>query len=243
MLVEDLFDDGVDLDEGPGGGDGLGLDLAGLVDEEGGARVEEAAGGLFVFISPGGQTAPDGGAPAMVSLDDERGLAPAGGGLEGGEELAEDAVGEGEIVEVGAATLAGEAILGAAPGVGAVRDGEVEEDEVGLIGVEKLEGVLLEVVLGLAAQAEVKGAEIAVGAGGGDEFDGELMERGTDVGGEGGTLRHGAVLHVVVGPVAVLDVGGVDGAVGVVPADGGGAPSGLHGVAEDGAGAVDELAA
>ena len=69
------------------------------------------------------------------------------------------------------------------------------------------------------------------------------MERGGDVGGEGGALRHGAVLHVVVGPVAVLDVWGVGGAVGVVPADCGGAPAVLHGVAEDGAGAVDELAA
>jgi hypothetical protein len=88
----------------------------------------------------------------VVSLDDERGLVPAGRGLEGGEDLAEDAVGEGEIVEVGAAALVGEAVLGAAPEVGAVRDGEMEEDEVGLIGTEKLEGVLLEVGLGLAAQ-------------------------------------------------------------------------------------------
>ena len=69
------------------------------------------------------------------------------------------------------------------------------------------------------------------------------MERGGDVGGEGSALRHGAVLHVVVGPVAVLNVGGVDGAVGVVPSDGGGSPAGLHGVAEDGAEAVDKLAA
>ena len=33
---------------------------------------------------------------------------------------------------------------------------------------------------------------------------------------------------------AILNVGGVEGAVGVVPADGGGAPAGLHGVTEDG---------
>jgi len=79
------------------GGDGLGLDLAGLVDEEGGARIEDAAGGDFVFRGPGGEAAPDGGAPSVVALDDERGLAPAGRGLEGGEELAEDAVGEARL--------------------------------------------------------------------------------------------------------------------------------------------------
>ena len=77
----------------------------------------------------------------MVSLDDERGLGPAGGGLQGGEELAEDAVDEGEIVEEGAAALAGEAVLGAAPGVGTVGEGEMEEDEVGLIGAQDLQGV------------------------------------------------------------------------------------------------------
>ena len=110
-----------------------------------GRGIEEAAGGGFVLLGPGGEAAPDGGAPGVVSLDDERGLAPAGGGLEGGEELAEDAVGEGEIVQVGAAALVGEGVLGAAPGVGAVGDGEVEEDEVGLIGAQDLQGVLLQV--------------------------------------------------------------------------------------------------
>ena len=161
LVVEELLDDGVDLEDGPGGGDGLGLGLRGLVDDEGGARVEEAAGGLLVLLGPGGEAAPDGGPPSVVALDDEGGLVPAGRGLEGGEYLAEDAVGEGEIVQVGAAALGGEGVLGAAPGVGAVRDGEMEEDKVGLIGVEELEGVLLEVVLGLAALADVEGAEIA----------------------------------------------------------------------------------
>ena len=134
MVVKDLLDDGVDLKDGPGGGDGLGLGLGGLVDEQGGAGVEEVTGGLFILYGPGGEAAPDGGAPAVVALDDERGLAPAGRGLEGGEDLAEDAVGEVEIVQIGAAALTGEVVLGAAPGVGAVGDGEMEEDEVGLIG-------------------------------------------------------------------------------------------------------------
>ena len=153
--MKDLLDDGVDLKDGPGCGDGLGLGLGGLVDEKCGAGVEEAAGGLFVFGGPGGEAAPDGGAPAVVALDDEGGLAPTWRGLEGGEDLAEDAVGEGEIVQVGAAALTGEGVLGAAPGVGAVRDGEVEEDEVCLIGAQDLQGVLLEVDLGEVAQAEV----------------------------------------------------------------------------------------
>ena len=98
MAAEDLLDDGVDLEDGPGGGDGLGRGLGGLVDKECGARIEDAAGGDFVFLGPGGQAAPDLGAPAVVALDDERGLGPAGGGLECGEELAEDPVGEGEVV-------------------------------------------------------------------------------------------------------------------------------------------------
>jgi hypothetical protein len=153
VVVKDLLDDGVDLKDGPGGGDCLGLGLGGLVDEQGGAGIEDAAGGLLVFLGPGGEAAPDGGAPTVVSLDDEGGLAPAGRGLESSEDLAEDAVGEGEIVQVGAAALVGEVVLGAAPGVGAVGDGEVEEDEVCLIGAQELEGVLLEVGLGLAAKA------------------------------------------------------------------------------------------
>src|ERR1017187_10015657 len=48
LAVEGLFDDAVDLDDGPWSGDGLRLGLAGLVDDDGGALVEDAARGCIV---------------------------------------------------------------------------------------------------------------------------------------------------------------------------------------------------
>jgi hypothetical protein len=148
LAVQDLLDDGVELDDGPGLGDGLRRGLAGLVDEEGGALIEDAARGCVVLFGPCGEPVPGVDAPAVVALDDERGVAPARRGGEGGEDAAEDAVGKREIVEVGAVAALGVVAVDAAPDVGAVGDGEVEEDEVGLVGVEQLEGVLLEVGLG-----------------------------------------------------------------------------------------------
>src|SRR5277367_3773216 len=79
VVLEDLLDYAVDLDEGPGGGDGLGLVLAGLVDEQGGAGVEAVAGGVVVFGGPGGEPVPGVDAPAVVAFDDEGGVVPAGG--------------------------------------------------------------------------------------------------------------------------------------------------------------------
>ena len=80
---------------------------------------------------------------------------------------------------------------------------------------------------------------MAVRACGGLELADDLLERRIDVGPERRVLRHQAVEHIAVGPEAVLDGVGVDGAVGVVPADGGGAPAGLVSVGEDGLLAID----
>ncbi len=91
--------------------------------------------------------------------------------------------------------------------------------------------MLLEIDVGLVALADVVGAEVAVGAGGGLDLADELLQRRVDVAPEGVALGHGAVERVEVHPVAVVDGVAVDGAVGVVPADGGGAPAGLLGVA------------
>src|ERR1039457_2914615 len=84
LVVEGLLDDGVDLDDGPWGGDGLRLGLAGLVDDDGGALVEDAARGCIVLLSPCGQPVPGVNAPGMVALNDEGGLVPARRCLQGG---------------------------------------------------------------------------------------------------------------------------------------------------------------
>jgi len=80
--------------------------LAGLVDEEGGARIEDAAGGDFrlPWSRRGGRArwrCAIRRSPWTMSVV----WFQRGEDWRGGEELAEDAVGEGEIVEVGAATL------------------------------------------------------------------------------------------------------------------------------------------
>ncbi len=48
------------------------------------------------------------------------------------------------------------------------------------------------------------------------------------------TRRHGAIQRIPVGPIAVVDGAGVDGAIGVVPADNGGSPAILLRVFEEG---------
>ena len=166
LAVEDLFDDAVDLEDGPRGRDGLRLGLAGVVDDHGGSLIEEAARGCIVFRGPCRQPVPGVDAPGVVALDDEAGLVPTGRCLQGGENLAENVVGEGQVVEVGTVATLGVVILNATPDVGAVRNGKVQEDEVGLIGVQELEGVVMEVSLGLVAVADVEATEVAVGAGG-----------------------------------------------------------------------------
>ncbi len=113
-----------------------------------------------------------------------------GEALQDGEHLAEDAVGEGEVVEVGAVAELGVVVVDAAPDVGAVRHREVEEDEVGLIGVQDLKGMLLQVEMGQVAMAHVEGAEIAVGAGGRLDLANDLTQRSDDIVGERGVMRH-----------------------------------------------------
>ena len=71
--------------------------------------------------------------------------------MQGGEDVAELAVGQSEAVEVRGTAFLGVGGVGAAPDVGAVGDGQVEEYEVGLIGVKELLGVLLEVEVGKVA--------------------------------------------------------------------------------------------
>src|ERR1017187_3214457 len=148
LAVKGLFDDAVDLDDGPRGGDGLRLALAGLVDDDRGALVEDAARGCIVLLSPCGQPVPGVNAPGMVALNDEGGLIPARRCLQGGEDAAKDAIGESQTVEVGAVALLGVVVADAAPDVGAVGDGDVQEDEVRLVGAQQLGGVLLQVNVG-----------------------------------------------------------------------------------------------
>ena len=84
--------------------------------------------------------------------------------------------------------------------------------------------MLLKIGLGLVVVADVEGAEVAVRAGGGFHLADDLREGCVDIGPEGCALSHQTVEHVVVRPITVLDGVGIDGAVGVVPADDGGAP-------------------
>ena len=233
LVVEDLLDDGVDLDDRPWSGDGLRLGLAGLVDDDGGALVEDAARGCIVLLSPCGQPVPGVNAPGMVALNDEGGLVPAWRCLQGGEDAAKDAIGESQTVEVGAVALLGVVVADAAPDVGTVGDGDVQEDEVRLVGVQQLGGVLLQINVGQEAMTHVEAAKVTVGSRGGPDLADHLLQRDVNVVGEGGILGHEAIEHVAVGPETVLDGIGVDGAVGVVPADSGGAPAGVLGIAED----------
>ena len=143
LVVEDLLDDGVDLEDRPRRVNRLRLSLRRLVDEQGGTRVKCIARGGVVFIGPGWQAVPQSRAPTVVALDDEGGLGPTGRGLEREEELAEDAVGKGEVVEVGATAAVGVVVVDAAPEIGTMGNGEVEKDEVGLISAQQLDGVLL----------------------------------------------------------------------------------------------------
>src|SRR5665213_1380431 len=128
----------MDLEDRPGLRDGLRLLLPGLVDEQRGARIEAAARGGVVLLGPGGEPVPGIEAPAVVALDDEGGVGPARGGLEHVDDAAEDAVGKREIVEIGAVAELRVAVVDAAPDVGAVRDGGVEEYEVGLVGLQEV---------------------------------------------------------------------------------------------------------
>src|ERR1039458_3960864 len=185
--------------------------------------------------------APGVNAPGMVALNDEGGLVPAWRCLQGGEDAAKDAVGESQTVEVGAVALLGVVVADAAPDVGAVGDGDVQEDEVCLVGVQQLGGVLLQVNVGQEAMAHVEAAKVTVGGRGGPDLADHLLQRDVDVVGEGGILGHEAIEHVAVGPETVLDGIGVDGAVGVDPADSGSAPAGVHSVAEDSLRAVNRL--
>jgi len=136
LAADDALGDVMDVDQRPCRGVGCGLVLAGEVDEERGARVEFAAGGVVVLVGPGREPVPEVDAPGVVALDDEVGLIPARRSLEGLHDVAENDVDQREVVDVRAVAGGGVVGVGAAPDVGAVRDGEVQEDEVGLIGVE-----------------------------------------------------------------------------------------------------------
>ena len=57
-----------------------------------------------------------------------------------------------------------------------MRDGHVEIDEVRLIGVEQLQGVRLQIDVGVVALADIVGADVAVSAGGGLDLANHLLE-------------------------------------------------------------------
>ena len=175
----------------------------------------------------------------MVTFDDECGVFPAGRLLKGGENAAEFEVGQGKVIDVGAATVLGVCVGLAVPDVGAVRDGEMEEDEVCQIVAEQLSGVLFEIDIGFIALPDIEGAEkICCVRGLENGFAGDF-EGKPDVTPKAGILGHGSIEFVQVHPVAVIDCCGVDGAVWVVPADGGGAPALLPGVREYGLGTCE----
>ena len=134
--MQHLFDDAMDLEDRPGCCDGLGLALARLMDDQRGALVEDSARGCVVLFGPGRQPVPRVDAPRVVALDDEGGLVPAQRSLERRDQTAEHAVGQREVVQIGAVAGLGVVAVDAAPDVGAVRNGEVEKDEVGLVGVQ-----------------------------------------------------------------------------------------------------------
>ena len=77
LALEDLLDNGMDVEQRPWRSDLLRLGLAGLVDDDGGARVEGAVGGGAIFGGPGGLVVPEIGTPGVVALDDQRGVLPA----------------------------------------------------------------------------------------------------------------------------------------------------------------------
>ena len=205
MVAEDLLDDAMDLDDGPCRRDGLGRALAGLVNDQRRALIEDPTRGRVILGSPCRQPVPCIDAPSMVALNDQRGLAPARRRLQRGDKLAKDPVDESEVVEIRAVTALGVVAVDAAPDVGTVGDGEVDEDEVGLVGMQQLEGVLLEIGLGLVAMADVERAEMAIGASGRTSSTDDLLERDVDIGREGSPCAMRPSNMSWSGPVAVLD--------------------------------------
>ena len=82
FAVQYLIQDGVELDEGPCCGVGLGLGLSALVYEEDRTRVEDFMRGRVVFFRPGGQRVPETDAPGVVALNDQRCVLPPGRALQ-----------------------------------------------------------------------------------------------------------------------------------------------------------------
>ena len=107
LAMDDLLNHCVDLDDGPRPGHGLRLRLAGLVDQQRRPLVEDTARGGIVLLRPCGQPIPCVDAPAMVALHDQVRVAPAWRSLQRSQYPAQNAVGQREIVQVGAIAVLG----------------------------------------------------------------------------------------------------------------------------------------
>ena len=201
------------------------------------------AGGC-VFAGPGRLRLPDEpSAPGVIPHDEDGGGVPLVLLLEELADVSEVEVGEGEVVEVGAVGVGEGVCVSIVDGVG-VGDGQVEEDEVGGgVGEEPVGGgeevsVVLEVELGVAGDVD----------GGANP----LSEEGTREGKEsGGGLEEQARERLVVvdaaeggdvpGPEALIEDGGEDAAIGVVPSGDGGGVAVVEGVLKDGVTGLEGL--
>ncbi len=172
-----VIQDGVELDERPCCGVGLGLGLSGLVNEEGRTRVEDLMRGCVILFGPGGQGVPKTDAPGVVALNDQRCVLPPGRALQRCQDSAHLAVGERQVVEVGAVAALCVVVVDTAPDVGAVRNGEMQKDEVGLIGVQQLKGVLFHIDVALVMLLHIVGAEIVVSFRRREGAESQLLER------------------------------------------------------------------
>lgn len=245
MVGQEGFDEGAGvggLETMADAGGGL---LVGELDEVGGALVVVGvvAGEVFFGGPVGGDGPDEAGAPGVVAHDDDGGVVPLGLLFQDLADVGEVFIGEGEVVEVGGLVVwegVGAAVV-EAEGVG---DGHVEVEEggagigqggvtggeeglvVGAVAVDVAEGLVL--ILRGSAEVEVLKDVAAQG-----------LEGGDDVGGGGAAGGDAAGDVVAVDPEAMVEDGGEDAAVGLVPAYGGGGVVGGEGVGEDGVGGVE----
>ena len=150
-----LLHDGVDVEQRPCAWVGLRARLSGLMEEDRGAWVERIARGGFICGGPARQSLPDADAPGVVALQNQGGVPPAGGCFKQDKELTQLDVRERKVVEVGTAARAGVSAGNATPDARAMGDGQMEKDEVGLVGLKELDGMLLQVEPGAQPLSDI----------------------------------------------------------------------------------------
>ena len=157
MVFDQGVEEGAGVDRGERLVDACGGLLVGEFDDVGWAGIELAMARGLIFVGPGHRGGPDlGGAPGVISHNDDGGGVPLIVLFKQPADVGEVAVGESEVVDVGGVSCA-EGLFAAVVEAVGMRDGKVQEEKGdgrgGEVGVAR--GEELAVVAGVLADVAI----------------------------------------------------------------------------------------